>query len=944
MFMGLALSPPAPAATVGNSDPQSGKIVTDNPANFTPHILNGTVRSIVQVGQMVVVGGTFTQVRSATSSTVLTRNRVFAFNAATGVISDDFVPNPNGVVYKVQAAAEANTVYVAGGFTSAAGRSMPGRIFKANVATGAVLPTTTFNPPTINGDIRDLEVTGNRLWVAGKFTSLGGTSQRALGTLNATTGARDPYFSGVLAGVLRTDHTEDRTNVLQISSTPDNSRLTAIGNFTSVNGATRYQIASFDISGSTYALANWATSQFTSRCNDKFETVVSDVEYSPDGTFFVVSSAGGYGGYTNSMNGTSGCDVVARFDSSGTGTAVRPVWTAYTGGDTTWNVEVTDNVVFVGGHMRWQNNPTYGNQAGQGAVARPGIGALNTLNGLPYSWNPTRTLGVGVQDMLATSQGLWVGSDTDRIGNSEYHGRIAMFPLDAGKDLPPLSNPTLPGSVYSVASSGSQLVRRDFSGTTASSATNAPDGSLPWSSVRGAFITDGKLYTANSNGQVTKRTFNGTSYGAESTVATADALVPQSGWHSTDVPALTSLFYYDGRIHFTLSGDNTLYSRGFEVESDIVGQQRPSTGTVSGIDFRNVRGAFVADGTFYYATTGGQLFRADWANRAPVPNTSELVSGAGTGWASRALFVLTGTGSAPPPPPPPTNSPPTANASITCDLLDCTFDGGPSGDTDGTIASYEWDFGDSATDSGELVHHTYAAAGTRTVKLKVTDDDGASAEYTTTISPTDVASPVTFRGANGTVGNRTSHTATIPSTVEAGDALVLFFSANSTSPTYTGPAGWTSVQTLNGDGIVGRAWSKVATAADRGTVVRVTSSAYAKSHVAVIAYDGTDATAPVAASASRLHTGGATHTSPTVTAPAGNNLLLTYWADKSSTTTAWTAPAGVTVRNTGIGSPSGQVNGLLAESNSPVSGSTGGLAATANSSSSRGVSFSVVVH
>ena len=52
-----------------------------------------------------------------------------------------------------------------------------------------------------------------------------------------------------------------------------------------------------------------------------------------------------------------------------------------------------------------------------------------------------------------------------------------------------------------------------------------------------------------------------------------------------------------------------------------------------------------------------------------------------------------------------------------------TFDGSKSGDPDGSIVSYRWNFGDGTTASGKTVPHFYKRPGTRTVTLTVTDND-----------------------------------------------------------------------------------------------------------------------------------------------------------------------------------------------------------------------------
>jgi glucose/arabinose dehydrogenase/chitodextrinase len=62
-----------------------------------------------------------------------------------------------------------------------------------------------------------------------------------------------------------------------------------------------------------------------------------------------------------------------------------------------------------------------------------------------------------------------------------------------------------------------------------------------------------------------------------------------------------------------------------------------------------------------------------------------------------------------------------------------TFNGSASTDSDGSIVTYSWDFGDFETDRGPVVSHSYAAPGTYTVRLTVTDDRGGTHVVQTTV-------------------------------------------------------------------------------------------------------------------------------------------------------------------------------------------------------------------
>jgi LysM repeat protein len=99
------------------------------------------------------------------------------------------------------------------------------------------------------------------------------------------------------------------------------------------------------------------------------------------------------------------------------------------------------------------------------------------------------------------------------------------------------------------------------------------------------------------------------------------------------------------------------------------------------------------------------------------------------------------------------NIPPVADAGDTYEAMMgkgqavVNFDGSGSLDPDGTIESYEWDFGDnSASVSGQTVSHAYGSTGSYVARLTVTDNCGATSEDTadvTIVGPTPPANGTT---------------------------------------------------------------------------------------------------------------------------------------------------------------------------------------------------------
>ena len=629
----------APPTGAVNAD-HGSQVVSADPAGFTPHAMNGSVIAITQIGNKIVAAGTFTSVSPSgtfgNTGDDLVRNRIFAFDATTGAIDPAFNPNLGGAANSLTT--DGTYVYVGGSFGSVGGNSAIKRVVKLSAA-GAVVGAFNAVP---NKVVNEVVVRGSRLYVGGAFTTVRSgavtTPRNALAALDPTTGAVlsavNVPFLGVYDPALG-----GATNIKRLDVSPDGTRLAAVGNFATVGGLPRAQMAVLDVGGAVASVAPWATNRFDAahnNCASVFDTFMRDVDFSPDGSYFVVSTTGAFAGGVNS--GTL-CDTITRWETASTGN--DPSWADYTGGDTSYGVAVTGSAVYVGGHMRWFNNPFQGDQAGPGAVPREGIAALDPVNGLPLSWNPGRSRGVGAQAMFATNQGLWVGSDTTRIGG-ETHGRVALMPLVGGSTIPNVSAAVLPNDLFvAQQTAGGVLQRRavDAGGAPTGSPSTA-NTAIDWSTVRGAFLLNGTLYYGLSNATFNKRTFDKVTGATGAQVAVNLRNDPDNGTPIPFAISTTTGMFYDPatrRLYYTVSGDSRLFYRYFSPESDTVGAQTFQA-DAGGVNFATVAGMTLASGRVLYGSSSDGALRSAPFSAGRVTGAATVVSSDGT-WRYRAIAV-----------------------------------------------------------------------------------------------------------------------------------------------------------------------------------------------------------------------------------------------------------------------------------------------------------------
>jgi hypothetical protein len=427
MFMALGWTSAGSAAALHPTT------VIENPADFTPWLVPTSdiarphIDALVQIDDTIYAGGLFSLVSRPGGFPVLATRNFVAFGASTGVFRATTNPGYVDPVFDGQIWAIAtygNSVYVGGEFTTVNGIGRRGLV-KIDALTGAV--DLAFNPPWASGKVNTLKVWNNHLIAGGGFSG-------KLRALNLNTGANTGFINLGITGAI--PNAWGNVAVYKIAIDPAGSRLVATGNFMTVSGQSRMRLFVADLTGPSAALDPWYYPGFAKPCSSihpRRIAYLQGVDFSPDGTYFVVTATGQiplvrpadiwpFGSATYHTV----CDAAARFDMDDDS---RPVWINYTGGDSVWAAAATGAAVYVQGHFQWLDNPNgFASQDGGGASRRLGIGAIDPETGLALPWDPPKRAAIGGKAFLANDSGLWVGSDSLRFRN-ELHRGIAFVPL-----------------------------------------------------------------------------------------------------------------------------------------------------------------------------------------------------------------------------------------------------------------------------------------------------------------------------------------------------------------------------------------------------------------------------------------------------------------------------------------------------------------------------------
>ncbi|MGN6796110.1 MAG: hypothetical protein ACTHJW_27305 [Streptosporangiaceae bacterium] len=421
----LMLSIPAAQAGTGGEQPPPG-VVSATPVTSTPHLLTTTstteqIRQLVPCGGTMYAVGTFSTIRKG--STSYARTDIFSFSATAPYTVTSWAPKvvgststgetgTNAINSIAFASGNCSVAYIGGHFTSVNGTSVS-NIAAISTSTGNVIATFAHSA---NAGVNTLAVAQNHLLVGGNFTSINGASIPYMVSLSPSTGKSDGFLNLSIHGSKVYNQQLSHGGTLDLVE----------GAVSSVGGVTRHQMFMLNVGGANASVTGWYSPDFDTSCVQTFWARAA--AWSPDDSTVYVATTG----YHPPGVGTHGpqtgtCDVALAYPA--TQSSVSHKWINYTGCDSLYSVAADSKGAYFGGHERWSMNQQACDTLGPGGYVAPGMEGLDPANGHLFvnSANTagyySRARGLGADDMLVTSAGLWIASDN--LDGSSTCGGVA---------------------------------------------------------------------------------------------------------------------------------------------------------------------------------------------------------------------------------------------------------------------------------------------------------------------------------------------------------------------------------------------------------------------------------------------------------------------------------------------------------------------------------------
>jgi hypothetical protein len=415
LMAGLALVPGAADAAVSSTPAATPQLAT-----------SGTDGSIEQVRQITQCGGTmyavgrFTAVENAHSTSPIARNNAFAFSATAPYQVTSWNPDVDGRVDTVACAADGNILL--GGAFAQAGGAANRNMAKVDSTTGLSMPWG-YHP---GGRVAHVEVVAGHALVGGYFPGY-------LTSVDPATGVPDGYGMPAISGNYQYPGVAGNpTRIWDMSVSPDQTAVLMTGDFTSVGGQHHEQVFRLNLTPRAATVSAWTPTELFTHCATVEPFYAQAATWAPDMSAIYVGATG-YKPYnlpSGSYPRSGPCDAAMAYQVGETAFSGH-TWINYTGCDSLYAIAANPAPVFVADHERWMSNPDGCDFAGPGAIAQPGLGELNPADGT-HQAGPSRGRGLGADDLLLTSAGLWIASDnqanTDSCAGQRGHMGICYLP------------------------------------------------------------------------------------------------------------------------------------------------------------------------------------------------------------------------------------------------------------------------------------------------------------------------------------------------------------------------------------------------------------------------------------------------------------------------------------------------------------------------------------